>query len=309
MAWATTDIPDQSGKIAVVTGANGGLGLEVARELARKGAHVVMAARDQDKAEAARASIRDEIPGAALELQPLDLASLASVHKAAAGILANHPRIDILVNNAGVMGIPERRTEDGFEMQLGVNHLGHFALTAELLSALLRSPGARVVSVTSTGRHFGTAVDPDNPHLVGRYDPWRAYGQSKLANVHFAMELDRRFREAGVPARSIVVHPGFTSTDLQARSVRETGGGSSQRFFHAAVRWVGMTPAHGALSLLRAATDPNAVGGALYTPRWVNWGPPVRRPMFGRARDLDAMARLWDVSERETGLTLDVKPL
>src|SRR5262245_2132757 len=308
MAWATTDVPDQSGKIAVVTGANGGLGLEVARELARKGAHVVMAARDQDKAEAARASIRDEIPGAALELQPLDLASLASVHKAAAGILANHPRIDILVNNAGVMGIPEQRTEDGFEMQLGVNHLGHFALTAELLPALLRSPGARVVSVTSTGRHFGTAVDPDNPHLAGRYDPWRAYGQSKLANVHFAMELDRRFREAGVPARSIVVHPGFTSTDLQARSVRETGGGSSQRFFHAAVRRVGMTPAQGALSLLRAATDPNAVGGALYTPRWVNWGPPVRRPMLGRARDLDAMARLWEVSERETGMTFDVKP-
>jgi NAD(P)-dependent dehydrogenase (short-subunit alcohol dehydrogenase family) len=285
MAWATTDIPDQSGKIAVVTGANGGLGLEVARELARKGAHVVMAARDQDKAEAARASIRDEIPGAALELQPLDLASLASVHRAAARILANHPRIDILVDNAGVMAIAERRTEDGFEMQLGVNHLGHFALTAELLSALLGRPGVRVVSMTSTGRHFGTTVNPDNPHLVGRYDSWRAYGQSKLANVHFAVELDRRFREAGVPARSIVVHPGFTSTDLQARSVRDTGGGSSQRFFQAVVRRVGMTPAQGALSLLRAATDPNAAGGALYTPRWVNFGPPARRPMFGRARD------------------------
>jgi NAD(P)-dependent dehydrogenase (short-subunit alcohol dehydrogenase family) len=308
MRWATSDIPDQSGKVAIVTGANGGLGLEVARELARKGAHVVMAARDQGKAEAARGSIRDEIPAASLELQPLDLASLASVHQAAARILANHPRIDILVNNAGVMGIPERRTEDGFEMQLGVNHLGHFALTAELLPALLGSPSARVVSVTSTGRHFGTAVDPDNPHLVGRYDPWRAYGQSKLANVHFALELDRRLRDAGVPARSIVVHPGFTSTDLQARSVRETGGGLSQRFFHAAVRRVGMTPAQGALSLLRAATDPNAVGGALYTPRWVNWGPPVRRRMFGRARNLDAMARLWEVSERETAMTLDVKP-
>lgn len=162
--------------------------------------------------------------------------------------------------------------------------------------------------MTSTGRHVGTTVDPDNPHLVGRYDSWRAYGQSKLANVHFAIELNRRFREAGVPAKSIVVHPGFTNTDLQARSVRETGGGRSQRFYRAAVLRVGMTPAQGALSLLRAATDPGVVGGALYTPRWVNWGPPVRRPMFGRTRDLDAMARLWEVSERETGITFDVKP-
>jgi NAD(P)-dependent dehydrogenase (short-subunit alcohol dehydrogenase family) len=283
MGWAASDIPDQSGKVAVVTGANGGLGLEVARELARKGAHVVMAARDQDKAKAARASIRDEIPEASLELQPLDLASLASVHKTAARILANHPRIDILVNNAGVMGIPERRTEDGFEMQLGVNHLGHFALTAELLPALLGSPGARVVSVTGrTGsRNWRTSTSR-----------WNSIGAS-----------GRR----GGSARSIVVHPGLTNTDLQARSVRETGGGRSQRFYHAVIR-VGMTPAQGALSLLRGATDPNAVGGALYTPRWVNWGPPVRRPMFGRARHLDAMARLWEVSERETGMTFDVKP-
>jgi NAD(P)-dependent dehydrogenase (short-subunit alcohol dehydrogenase family) len=245
MAWTTADIPDQSRRVAVVTGANGGLGLEVARELARKGGHIVMAARDQAKAEAARASIRGEIPDASLELQPLDLASLASVGEAAGRILADHPRIDLLVNNAGVMGIPERRTEDGFEMQLAVNHLGHFALTAQLLPALLQSIGARVVSVTSTGRHTGRALDPDNPHLSGSYDPWRAYGQSKLANVHFALELFRRFRAAGVPARSIVVHPGFTNTDLQARSVRETGGGRSQRFFHAAVRRVGMTPAQG----------------------------------------------------------------
>jgi NAD(P)-dependent dehydrogenase (short-subunit alcohol dehydrogenase family) len=307
MAWTTADIPDQSGKVAVVTGANGGLGLEVAKELARKGALVVMAARDQSKAEPARASIRAEVPGASLELQPLDLASLASVHQATARILANHPRIDILVNNAGVMGIPEQRTEDGFEMQLAVNHLGHFALTAGLLPALLRSTDARVVSVTSTGRHVGTSVKADNPHLVGRYDPWRAYGQSKRANVHFAIELDRRFRAAGLPARSIVVHPGFTNTDLQARSVRETSGGRSQRFFRAAVRRVGMTPARGALSLLRAATDPGAVGGALYTPRWVNWGPPVRRPMFRRSRNPDSIATLWGVSERETGITFDVK--
>ena len=306
MAWTISDIPDQSGRVAVVTGANGGLGLEVARQLARKGGHVVMAARDQAKGASARASIRGELPGASLELVPLDLASLASVRQAAAAILAGHPRVDILVNNAGVMAIPERRTEDGFEMQLAVNHLGHFALTAQLLPALLQSGDARVVSVTSTGRHTGRPVDPGNPHLNGRYDPWRAYGQSKLANLHFALELDRRFRAAGVPAKSMVVHPGFTNTDLQARSVRETGGGRSQRFFHDAVRRFGMTPGQGALPLLRAATDPGAVGGALYTPRWVNWGPPVRRPMFGRSRNSAAMITLWEVSERETGIGLDI---
>jgi NAD(P)-dependent dehydrogenase (short-subunit alcohol dehydrogenase family) len=308
MPWTAVDIPDQSGRVAVVTGANGGLGLEVARELARRGGHVVMAARDQAKAETAVASIRTEVPDASLELRPLDLASLASVRTAGASILADHPRIDILVNNAGVMGIPERRTEDGFELQLAVNHLGHFALTAQLLPALLRSTGARVVSVTSTGRHAGRPLDPDDPNLSGRYDPWRAYGQSKLANLHFALELDRRFRAAAVPARSIVVHPGFSNTDLQARSVRETGGGRSQRFFRAAVRRFGMTPAEGALVLLRAATDPGAVGGALYTPRWVNWGPPVRRPLLRRTRNRDAMTTLWQVSERETGITFDIKP-
>jgi NAD(P)-dependent dehydrogenase (short-subunit alcohol dehydrogenase family) len=306
MAWTTANIPDQSGSVAVVTGANGGLGLEVARALARKGGHVVMAARDQAKAEAAAASVRGEIPGASLELRPLDLASLASVRKAAAAIQADHPRVDVLVNNAGLMAISERRTEDGFETQLAVNHLGHFALTALLLPALLQSTDARVVSVTSTGRHNGRPVDPANPHLSGSYDPWRAYGQSKLANVHFALELDRRFRAAGVPAKSIVVHPGFTNTDLQARSVRETGGGRSQRFFHGAVQRFGMTPAQGALSLLRAATDPDVVGGALYTPSWVNWGPPVRRPLLRRTRNLDAMATLWEVSERETGITFDI---
>ena len=307
MAWTTTDIPDLTGRVAVVTGANGGLGLEVSRELARKGAFVVMASRDQGKAEEARGSILSEIPGASLELQTLDLASQASVRMAAERILGGHPDIDMLINNAGVMAIPEQRTEDGFEMQLAVNHLGHFALTALLVPALLRSPGARVVSVTSTGRHRGRPIDPDNPHLEGRYDPWRAYGQSKLANVHFALELDRRFRAAGVAARSIVVHPGFVNTDLQARSVRETGGGRSQRFFRSAVVRFGMTPARGALSLLRAATDPNAVGGALYAPRWVNWGPPVRRPLFGRSRNRDAMTSLWEVSERETSIPFEVK--
>jgi NAD(P)-dependent dehydrogenase (short-subunit alcohol dehydrogenase family) len=308
MAWSAEDIPDQAGRVAVVTGANGGLGLEVSRELARKGGHVVMASRDRDKAERARRDILAEIPDASLEPVALDLASLASVRGAAGRILAAHPTVDVLVNNAGLMGIPERKTEDGFEMQFGVNHLGHFALTALVLPALPNRPDARVVSVTSTGRHTGRPVDPVNPNMEGRYDPWRAYGQSKLANVHFALELDRRLRAAGAYARSIVTHPGFTNTDLQARSVRETGGGSSQRFFHNLVVRFGMTPARGALSLLRAATDPKAVGGALYAPRWANRGPPVRRPLFGRSRSREAMTTLWAVSERETAITFDVTP-
>jgi NAD(P)-dependent dehydrogenase (short-subunit alcohol dehydrogenase family) len=308
MAWSAEDIPDQAGRVAVVTGANGGLGLEVSRELARKGGHVVMASRDRDKAERARRDILAEIPDASLEPVALDLASLASVRGAAGRILAAHLTVDVLVNNAGLMGIPERKTEDGFEMQFGVNHLGHFALTALVLPALPNRPDARVVSVTSTGRHTGRPVDPVNPNMEGRYDPWRAYGQSKLANVHFALELDRRLRAAGAYARSIVTHPGFTNTDLQARSVRETGGGSSQRFFHNLVVRFGMTPARGALSLLRAATDPKAVGGALYAPRWANRGPPVRRPLFGRSRSREAMTTLWAVSERETAITFDVTP-
>jgi len=308
VAWSAEDIPDQSGRVAIVTGANGGLGLEVSRELARMGGHVVMASRDRDKAERARQEVLAEIPDASLELVALDLASLASVREAAGTILAAHPTVDVLVNNAGLMGIPERKTEDGFEMQFGVNHLGHFALTALVYPAIRTSSDARVVSVTSTGRHTGRSVDPANPNMEGRYDPWRAYGQSKLANVRFALELDRRLRAAGAHARSIVTHPGFTNTDLQARSVRETGGGRSQRFFHNLVVRYGMTPARGALSLLRAATDPNAAGGALYAPRWANWGPPVRRPLFGRSRSRRAMTTLWAVSERETGITFDVSP-
>jgi len=306
VSWTTADIPAQTGRVAVVTGANGGLGLEVTRALAAKGAHVVMAARNPDKANRARDQLLITQPDAALEVVELDLADLASVHTAAAAIAAAHPVIDLLVNNAGVMAIPERQTADGFEMQFGTNHLGHFVLTANLCLSLVRSSSARVVSVTSTGRHFGRSVDPSNPQMHGRYDPWRAYGQSKLANLHFALELDRRFRRAGARARSLVAHPGFANTDLQANSARETPGGASQRFFDVAVRKFGMSPAGGALPLLRAATDPGAQGGELYTPRWVNNGPPVRRPITRRSRNLEAMQTLWDVSEDETGTTFDV---
>ncbi len=307
MSWSAADIPDLSGRTAIVTGANGGLGLETARALAGAGATVLMAARNQQKAADAEASIRRGLPDAALEIVELDLGSLASVREAAAEILAEREKIDVLVNNAGIMGIPERRTADGFEMQFGVDHLGHFALTALLMPALLRADAARIVTVTSTAHHMGRAVNPDNPHLRGRYGPWRAYGQAKLANFHFGLGLQQELADAGARAASLVAHPGLSNTELQAVSVEETDGGLSQRFFHMLAGSTGMTPAVGALSQLRAATDPGARGGQFYGPLFVNNGPPVRKPILRRLGMGRAIARLWEVSERETGLRIQCR--
>jgi NAD(P)-dependent dehydrogenase (short-subunit alcohol dehydrogenase family) len=306
MAWTTRNIPDLTGRTAVVTGANGGLGYETAKALAAAGAHVVLAARDQTKAAHALAELRTGVPDASVEVVELDLGSLDSVRSAADVVLADHPVVDVLVNNAGVMALPERRTGDGFEMQLGVNHLGHFALTAHLLPALLRANAARVVSVSSAAHHFGRAIDGANPNLEGRYGPWKAYGQSKLANFHFAIGLQRRFADAGLAATSLCAHPGLTDSDLQARSVTESDGGTLQRFFRSVTTATGMSPAQGALSQLRAATDPSAGGGDFYGPLLVNAGPPVRKPILRRVGLHRAIATLWEVSERETGTHLNV---
>src|SRR3954447_20902637 len=240
MSWSTTDIPGQSGRVAVVTGANGGLGLETARELARRGARVLMAVRNQQKAEEAVAEIRANVPDPALELVSLDLGSQESVRAAAEQILRDHEHVNLLVNNAGVMGIPERKTVDGYEMQFGVDHLGHWTLTALLLPALLRTPDARIVTVTSTAHHMGTAVNPKNPHLEGNYRPWRAYGQAKLANFHFGLGLQRELEKAGMTTTSLIAHPGLSNTELQVVSVQETGGGLSQRFFRSLAKNMGM---------------------------------------------------------------------
>jgi len=305
MRWTAADIPSQTGRIAVVTGANGGLGLETARALAGAGAHVIMAARDQAKAAAAAERIRSSVPEASLELVALDLSSLESVRVAAELISGRYETVDLLVNNAGVMGIPERRSADGFEMQFATNHLGHWALTAQLLPAVGRAAAGRVVTVTSTAHHMGRPVDPANPNLEGRYRPWRAYGQSKLANYHFGIGLHRILTAAGSPVASLIAHPGLSNTDLQVVSVRETGGGRSQRVAHLLSSRTGMTAADGALPQLRAATDPSARSGEFYAPRFVNNGPPVRRPVL-RRWDLDkGIARLWEVSERATGLRIE----
>lgn len=305
MSWTDNDIPDQTGRVAVITGANGGLGLASAKALARAGAHVVMAARNQDKAARARDEILAITPEASLEVVELDLGSFESTRKAAAQILAAHPKVDILMNNAGLMAMPEQRTDDGYEMQFGVNHLGHWLLTAELLPALLAADAARVVTVSSMARLNGKAVDPDNVNMEGNYSAWPAYGRAKLANYHFALGLQQEFEKAGVAAQSLVAHPGGTNTDLQSRSVAEGGGGRMADMSEQMMVRMGMSPGRGALSQLRAATDPNAKGGQLYGPLFVTNGVPVRRPIL-RPRNTEAITTLWLVSERATGAKIDV---
>jgi NAD(P)-dependent dehydrogenase (short-subunit alcohol dehydrogenase family) len=306
MAYTRDSVPELAGRTAVITGANGGLGLQTAKVLAAKGADVVMAVRNQTKAGEAVRQIRAETAEASLELVELDLASQASVTKAAAQILAGHDVIDILVNNAGLMAMPERTTEDGYEMQFGVNHLGHWTFTALLMSALLAAPAARVVTVTSTAHLFGRPVDPGNPHLRGRYDPWRAYGQSKLANYHFALGLHRVFDRAGVPAQSLIAHPGLSHSELQTTTVAEGGGGWMSPMWAWLARYTGMDLESGAMPQIRAATDPQAHGGEFYGPRFVNFGPAVRQPVLRPGSD-QAIRTLWEVSERETRVPLTIR--
>ena len=304
MAWSAKGIPDLSGRTALVTGANGGLGLQTAHALAARGAHVIIAARSQTKASAAEAAIRASVDGARLEVQPLDLGSLQSVRRLAAAVFAGHDHLDLLINNAGVMGAPRMETADGFELQIGTNHLGHFALTALLMPRLLAAPAARVVAVTSFARLYGGRMAADDPHLREGYEPWRAYGRSKMANLDFAVALDAKLRHVGASAMALAAQPGLSRTDLQATSVELTGGGPSQRFFHGAAKLFGMDPDRGALSQLRAATAPEADGGQLYAPRWGTCGPPVVKSVA--ERDPAELAAMWQVSERETGIDFSV---
>ena len=304
MSWTTKDIPDLTGKVAVVTGANGGLGKESAKALAGAGAHVVMAARTQSKAQDAHDEIEAAHPKASLEIVELDLASLESVRAAAATIVASHPEVDILINNAGLMAMPERRTAEGFEMQFGVNHLGHWVFTAELLGSLLAADAARVVTVTSTAHHTWRRLDADNPNLEGSYGPWKAYGQSKLANYHFALGLQREFEKRGLTAQSLVAHPGLSHTNLQVHTHEEGGAGRSSGFWKWMAANTGMDADRGALPQLRAATDPEAKGGEMYAPRFINSGVPVRRRILRPGND-KAIEVLWKVSEDLTGTGYD----
>jgi NAD(P)-dependent dehydrogenase (short-subunit alcohol dehydrogenase family) len=295
--------------VAVVTGGNGGLGFETVRALARKGAHVVMAARNLDKAARAQAAVAAELPEAAIEVRALDLGSLASVRAFAAEVLQVHAAIDLLFANAGVMATPEGTTVDGFETQFGTNHLGHFELTRLLLPALHRSGAGRVVATTSTARFGAGPYDLDDPHhRRRRYAPWEAYGYSKLANLQFALELDRRLRAAGSRVAAFSADPGLSYTDLQQTTAKELPG-PSQRFAAWLVRRVGQSAAAGALDQLRAGTDPEAEGGTLYRPRWIVAGPPVVGAVGPGLRKPEDLAKLWSVSEREVGDAFDVAAL
>jgi NAD(P)-dependent dehydrogenase (short-subunit alcohol dehydrogenase family) len=306
MAWTTADIPDLTGRVAVVTGANTGLGYQTTRALAGAGAEVVMAVRNLAKAGTARSKVLAEHPEAPLQIQEIDLASLASVAGAAGELIERYPTIDILVNNAGVMAIPQRETDDGFEMQFGVNHLGHFALTAQLWPALIAGDGARIVAITSFGRHYRGRFDPTDPPLVGEYNRWKAYGQSKMANLRFCLELDRRANTAGLPIAGVVAHPGLAHTNLLGERTRYEPRGLRRRL---ASRWVerfGMESSRGALSQIRAATDPSAGSDRLYAPRFVVNGAPIRRPLLPRTRHNSEIDLLWEVSERMTGIRFEI---
>jgi NAD(P)-dependent dehydrogenase (short-subunit alcohol dehydrogenase family) len=299
-AWTFDDIPHQGGRTAVVTGANTGIGFETARMLALKGADVVLACRSPEKSEAALGRIVADKPAGTVTVAALDLADLDSVAAFAAHFASSHDRLDLLIDNAGVMVPPLGRTKQGFELQLGVNHLGHAALTARLLPLLQRTPGARVVVVSSGVHHVGR-IDFDDLNWERRpYDAWQAYAQSKLANLLFALELQRRFQASGSSVSVTAAHPGWTATDLQ-----RTAGFA--RLFNPIFA---MKPAAGALPTLRAATDPDAAGGSYWGPaRFFEMsGPPIGARISARARDEAVAAHLWDATGKLIGLSFDHPP-
>ena len=295
--WTDADIPGQQSRTAVITGGNSGLGFETARMLAAHGAAIVLACRDTGQAGAAADRIRAAVPGAAVRTLPLDLGSLASVRQAAEQLRSGYERLDLLINNAGVMVPPYGRTEDGFELQFGVNHLGHFALTGLVLDRLLAAPSARVVTVSSNGHRMGRLDlgDPNFEHR--RYRRMGAYGQSKLANLLFTYELQRRLEAAGASAIAVAAHPGTAATSLERHLPGWMQSGS--RFFPH------QSAAMGALPVLRAATDPAVRGGEYYGPggRGQLTGYPVRVTSSARSHDLAAQGRLWSLSEQLTGVS------
>lgn len=303
--WAAADMPGQHGRTALVTGANSGIGFHEALELARKGAHVLLACRDVGRGQAARAAIVGEVPAASVELVELDLADLDSVARLAGQLLDRGGGLDLLINNAGVMAVPRRQsTAQGFELQLGTNHLGHFALTGRLLPALLRRPGSRVVTVSSLNHRMGS-IRLENLQSERDYGRWRAYNQSKLANALFTLELDRRLRAAAASTLSVGAHPGYSRTGLQYSGPRlGDGGGIFARVMGLATRFLGQPAARGALPVLRAATDPQAHGGDYYGPGGLGEGrgSPRKVRYAETAHDEQLAGRLWQVSEALTGV-------
>lgn len=302
--WTAQDIPDQTGRTVVITGANVGLGLESARRLAERGARVLLACRNPAKADPALKEVARVASGPAPVLVMMDLADLASVEGAAAEIAELAPRIDVLMNNAGVMALPSRATTaQGFETQLGVNHLAHFALTLRLLPQLLAAPAARVVALGSIA-HLQGKIRLDDLQSEHRYDGMVAYNQSKLANVMFGLELDRRAKAAGLPLIGVTAHPGVARTNLFTAGPQTGSFNPFGAVMSLGVKIAGQSVAAGALGQLRAATDPGVHGGEYFGPTSFNgWrGPPVHAPVSKRAMDDDLSTKLWDASEALVGL-------
>jgi NAD(P)-dependent dehydrogenase (short-subunit alcohol dehydrogenase family) len=299
--WTVADIGSLDGRVAVVTGANSGLGLETSLALARAGAHVVLACRNAERAAGAVDRVLEEVPGADLEVVALDLADLASVRTFATEVLGRHDRLDLLINNAGVMGIPRQVTVDGFEKQFATNHLGHFALTGLLLDRLLTTPGARVVTVSSMGAQIGRMRFDD---LQGerRYSRWSAYCQSKLANQLFALELDRRLAASGSEVLSVAAHPGYAATNLVYPQMKgSTFGEAAARFGNVVLA---QSAADGALPILLAATSNQVRGGQFFGPDGLRGmrGSPTQVSFVHAAYDPGAALRLWRISEELTGV-------
>ncbi|QDP23589.1 SDR family oxidoreductase [Bradyrhizobium cosmicum] len=303
--WTTADIPSLSGKTAVVTGATGGLGYETAMALAGAGAIVILTGRSDAKGLRAIEGICERFPNALIAYEHLDLASLASVAGFARRFAASNEQLDLLVNNAGVMALPKRQqTEDGFEMQLGTNYLGHYVLTAHLLPQLRRAKGARVVNLSSLAHRSG-AINFDDLQSKHSYRPWRAYCQSKLAMLMFALELQRRSLAAGWGLTSLAAHPGYARTDLISN------GPGVNTFQSRVSRWlqpfISQSAAEGALPTLFAATSPAAEPGGYYGPNWFYElkGAPTAARIMSQAKDFAAAAMLWDVSATLTGVSFD----
>src|SRR5215203_3591987 len=300
--WTTADIPDQTGRTAVITGANTGLGYETAAALAAKGAHVVLAVRNLDKGKAAADLITRATPGASVGLQELDLTSLESVRAAADQLQANYDEIDLLINNAGVMMTPKSTTKDGFELQFGTNHLGHFAFTGLLLDRVLAAPSSRVVTVSSTAHRFVRGIRFDDIQWERDYSRVRAYGQSKLANLMFTYELQRRLQ--GTNTIAAAAHPGGANTEL---------GRNSPAPFRVAFDFLGPLLVQGAemgaLPTLRAATDPGVIGGQYFGPDGFaeQRGYPEVVASTAASHDTAAQRRLWTVSEELTKVTFPIR--
>ncbi len=301
--WTAADVPDQSGRVAIVTGSNTGIGYEAAAVLARAGAHVVLAVRNPEKGNAALARIVAASPEADVTLQELNLGSLASVRRAADALRSKYPRVDVLINNAGVMWTAKQLTEDGFELQFGTNHLGHFALTGLLLDHLLPVRGSRVVTVSSVGHRIRAAIHFDDLQWERHYDRIAAYGQAKLANLLFTYELQRRLAAGGAPTIAVAAHPGGSNTEL-TRNIPTIFKPA------VAVLWplVSQSPAMGALPTLRAATDPGVEGGQYYGPDGLGEqrGHPKVVNSSAKSHDEELAGRLWTVSEELTGVTFPV---